>query len=119
MVTAELAVAVPALLVVLALALSAVRLGIDGVRAVDAAHLAARAVARGETPSAARAEAVDHAPPGSRVVVDVGGAWVGVTVTPPVPPLLAALGVGAASGDARARLEASSPQGGTTAGAGR
>jgi hypothetical protein len=85
MVTAELAVAVPALLVVLALALSAVRLGIDGVRAVDAAHLAARVAARGEAQGAARAEAVRHAPPGSVVVVDVGGAWVRVSVTPPAP----------------------------------
>lgn len=107
MVTAELAVAVPALLVVLAIALSAVRLGVDGVRAVDAAHLAARVAARGEAPSAARSEAVAHAPAGSAVVVDVGGAWVRVTVTPPVPPLLAALGVGAPGGDARARLESS------------
>lgn len=109
MVTAELAVAVPALLVVLALALSAVRLGIDGVRAVDAAHLAARVAARGEAQGAARAEAVRHAPPGSVVVVDVGGAWVRVKVTPPVPSLLALLGVGAPTGDARARLEASGP----------
>ncbi|NHA68292.1 TadE family type IV pilus minor pilin [Phycicoccus flavus] len=112
MATAELAVAVPALVVVLALGLAAVRLGIDRVRVVDAAHLAARVVARGEPGSAARAAASAAAPTGSEVSVSVGGGTVRVVVTAPAPPVLGAIGLGAvARGEATARLEGAGPDG--------
>ena len=50
MVTAELAVVLPALLLVLAVALSALGLAVDQVRCVDAAAAGARAAARGDSP---------------------------------------------------------------------
>jgi hypothetical protein len=81
MVTAELAVAVPVVVVVLALGLSAIRLGIDEVRCVDAARLAARALARGDSDGSARALAVTAGPLGASVVVGRNGAEVSATVT--------------------------------------
>jgi len=81
MVTAELAVAVPVVVVVLALGLSAIRLGIDEVRCVDAARLAARALARGDSEGSARALAVTAGPPGASVVVGSTGAEVSATVS--------------------------------------
>jgi hypothetical protein len=81
MVTAELAVAVPVVVVVLALGLSAIRLGIDEVRCVDAARLAARALARGDSEGSARALAASAAPPGAAVVVAASGAGVSATVS--------------------------------------
>ncbi len=112
MVTAELAVAIPVLVAVLALALSAVRLGLDRVRVVDAAHVAARLAARGETPLAARAAALRAAPRGAEVSIAPGAGWVRVTVRAPAPPVLAGLGLDTAvSASAVARLE--SPQDGS------
>ena len=81
MVTAELAVAIPVVVVVLALGLSAVRLGIDEVRCVDAARLAARALARGDSEAAARAAAVAAAPPGAGIALSAGGSQVSATVS--------------------------------------
>jgi hypothetical protein len=80
MVSAELAAAVPALLVVLVLAMSAVRLGIDEVRCVDAARLAARALARGEPEGSARALAVRAGPPGLTLAMSATGQEVVVKV---------------------------------------
>lgn len=106
MATAELAVAIPVLVAVLALALAAVRLGTDRIRAVDAAHVGARVVARGEPASRGRDEAVRHAADGSVVEVTVDAGTVRVTVTPPLPPVLAVLGVPVpTAASATARLE--------------
>ena len=80
MVTAELAVAVPVVVVVLALGLAAIRLGIDEVRCVDAARLAARALARGDSEASARDLALTAAPPGASVSLGSGGAEVSATV---------------------------------------
>ncbi|WP_299446709.1 TadE family type IV pilus minor pilin [uncultured Phycicoccus sp.] len=112
MVTAELAVAIPVLVVVLALALSAVRLGLDRVRVVDAAHVGARLAARGEGPLAVRAAALRAAPRGAQVHTALWAGSVRVTVRAPAPPMLAGLGLDTVvSGSAVARLE--SPQGGS------
>jgi hypothetical protein len=81
MVTAELAMAVPVVVAVLAVALSAVSLGIDEVRCVDAARLAARALARGDSEAAARSAAVAAAPAGAAVVLGVAGSDVSVSVS--------------------------------------
>lgn len=81
MVTAELAVATPVVVVVLALALSAVRLGVDEVRCVDAARLAARALARGDSEGSARALAIAAGPPGAMIEVRVAGSEVSATVS--------------------------------------
>lgn len=81
MVTAELAVALPAVLLVAALCLVAVSVGIDQVRCVDAARLGARAAARGDPGEVVRAEALRVAPSGAEVSVRTGPTEVSVTVT--------------------------------------
>ncbi len=91
-VTAELAVAVPALLLVLALALSAVRLGVDRLRCADAAQVGARLLARGEDEGSARAAAQRVAPRDAVIGMSVAGGRVEVTVRSATPPLLGTLG---------------------------
>lgn len=80
MVTAELAVAIPSVVIVLAMVLGGVSLGIDQVRCVDGARLAARAAARGDPASVAIATAVRAAPDGARVSLSRGGSQVTATV---------------------------------------
>jgi hypothetical protein len=80
MVTAELAVAIPALVLVLAMCLAALRAAIDQIRCVDAARVAARSAARGDDPARVRWLAVASAPDGASVSV-VGSSTVEVTVT--------------------------------------
>ncbi|MEW1954440.1 TadE family type IV pilus minor pilin [Terrabacter sp. NPDC080008] len=81
MVTAELAVAIPSVVLVLALCLVGVRAGIDQIRCVDAASLASRAAARGDDPAKVAALAREAAPDGARVQVGGSGGQVRVTVT--------------------------------------
>lgn len=105
--TAELAVAVPSLVLVLALSLAALDLGIAHVRCVDAARAGARLLARGEPAGPVLEEVRGAAPRGARVDVARSGGRVTVTVTADVPPLLAPLGgVAAPVGSAVARVEA-------------
>lgn len=73
MATAEFAVALPAVVLVLAVALTAIGAGIDQVRCVDAARLAARALARGDNVAEARALARTAAPAGASVDLASGG----------------------------------------------
>ncbi|MGG5259735.1 TadE family type IV pilus minor pilin [Phycicoccus avicenniae] len=94
MATAELAVAIPALLLVLTLALGALRLGIDRVRCLDAAQQGARLLARGEPADRARAAALSLAPQGARAELVVDGRDVRVEVRSDGPAVLGALGVG-------------------------
>ncbi|MEO7234388.1 MAG: TadE family type IV pilus minor pilin [Lapillicoccus sp.] len=81
MVSAELATAVPALLLVLVAGVGAVRVGVDQVRCVDAARLAARALARGDPEGPARSLAERAAPAGSTVTVTSAGPEVTVEVS--------------------------------------
>jgi hypothetical protein len=81
MVTAELAVAVPAVVLVLALCLAAVRVAVDQVRCVDAARIAARAAARGDPVERVVALARSAAPTGARVEVHAAPLGVAVTVS--------------------------------------
>ncbi len=69
MATAELAVAIPAVTLVLALVLGAVDYGITQVRCVDAARTAARMVARGDAPATARSLALRGLPSGASIAV--------------------------------------------------
>jgi hypothetical protein len=69
MVTAELAVAIPSVVLVLAFCLVAVNAGVDQIRCIDAARVAARAAARGDDPARVRALANEAAPSGARVQV--------------------------------------------------
>ena len=80
MVTAELAVAVPAAVLVLAMCLAAVRAAVDQIRCVDAARVAARAAARGDDPARVRDLALASAPDGADVAIG-GSTTVEVTVT--------------------------------------
>nr|WP_277628411.1 TadE family type IV pilus minor pilin [Arsenicicoccus dermatophilus] len=71
-----------AVVLTLATGLQAVALGIDQVRCVDAAHVAARAAARGNPVDQVRALAAGRAPRGSTVTVTTGE-WAVVQVTAP------------------------------------
>ena len=81
MVTAELAVAIPSVVLVLAMCLVAVGAGVDQIRCVDAARLASRAAARGDDPAKVHALAAQAAPSGARVAVGPAGDGIRVTVT--------------------------------------
>lgn len=106
--TAELAVALPSLVLVLAVALAAVDLGLAQVRCVDAARLGARLMARGEPHGAVMREVLRAAPGGAEVALDTGGGHVTVTVTGRVPGALRPLGLlGPPTSSAVARLEVS------------
>lgn len=98
MATAELAVALPVVILVLALCLGAVQLGIDKVRCVGAAGAGARSAARGDPLSAAASTARRAAPAGSTVAVSVGEADVQVEVRAPRGWLERALGIDIAPG---------------------
>jgi hypothetical protein len=70
MVTAELAVAIPSVVLVLAFCLVAAKAGVDQIRCVDAARVASRAAARGDDPARVRALGAAAAPDGASVQVD-------------------------------------------------
>jgi hypothetical protein len=81
MVTAELAVAIPSVVLVLALCLVAVGAGVDQIRCVDAARIAGRAAARGDDPARVRALAAEAAPRAAEIAIAGVGGGVRVTVT--------------------------------------
>jgi Flp pilus assembly protein TadG len=87
MVTAETAVVLPVLLLVLAGAVAAVTVVGAQLRCVDAAREGARAAARGEDTSVVTALAGDAAPDGAATRVALDEATVTVTVTAEVAPL--------------------------------
>jgi Flp pilus assembly protein TadG len=84
-VTAETAVVLPALVLLLVLLLWGLSVGSAQVRCVDASRVAARALARGEDPAVATSAALDAAPVGARVEVSVGASQVTVRVTATAP----------------------------------
>lgn len=104
MVTAELALGFVAVLAALGMALTVVSLGVDQVRCVDAAGVAARAMARGDGAAAAQAAAQRVAPGGSSVRVSSGGGWATATVVA-APPRLRLLPIGPASASASVPVE--------------
>ena len=95
MVTAEIAVALPALVLVLALALGAVAVVTDHMRCVDAARVGARLLARGEDLARVRSEVARQAPGGADIRFEVGTDSITVAVSAQPPPLIRALGVSA------------------------
>jgi len=80
-VTAEFALLLPALVLLLALGLGAVQAVLAQVQCVDAARAAARAAARGEPADVVRATAASAAPDGAQVSVAVGSGTVSVEVS--------------------------------------
>jgi hypothetical protein len=83
MATAELAVAMPAVALLLVLALSTLSSAVDHIRCVDAARAAARIMARGEGEADATRAARALAPSGSSVVLSSESTVVRVIVTAP------------------------------------
>lgn len=104
MATAELALIIPAVLLVLALCLSGLGLAIDQVRCVDAARVGARAAARGEPVQEVAEQARQGAPEGSKVTVTRRDQYVLVSVTAPARRL-ALPGLPAARASASAPVE--------------
>lgn len=101
MVTAEFAVAMPAVVLVLALACAVLGFVVDEIRCTDAARAGARAASRGDATAAVRRIAEPLAPPGATVSVS-GGAVVRVVVHAPARRLGGWLPAG---WDARATAE--------------
>jgi hypothetical protein len=81
--TVELVVAMPSVLLVLGLGLTALSAGADQVRCVDAARATARLAARGEPPQEALAAGRRLAPRGAEIRVSTGSDEVSVVVTAP------------------------------------
>ncbi len=106
MVTAELAVGIASLIVVLTLALSALSLGATHVTLVDAARLAARSAARGDPPARV-VETAQSVAPGASVAVSSDGDTVVVSVRGRAPVLLGVLGISDPVATARTPTEAS------------
>ena len=79
--TAELALAFPAVVLALAVALAVGQVLIAQLRCTDAARVGAREAARGESTGTVVARAQQVGPDGARVVVVGGGATVTVEVT--------------------------------------
>jgi hypothetical protein len=93
MATAELAVAMPAVVLLLAVALSACAAAVDHIRCTDAARVAVRLLARGEPQQRALEAARATGPDGAAVVVTTGPTEVTVEVSAQPPRLLGWLGV--------------------------
>lgn len=81
MVTAETAVALPALVLVLALCVAGLALGVDQVRCADAVRMGARMAARAQSEDQVRAAVAARVPAGSVVTVGQHGDLVQVAVT--------------------------------------
>jgi hypothetical protein len=82
----EIAVALPALVLVLVIALWGVTAAGAEVACVDAARAGARAAARGEDLTAVRAAVAKAMPPGARIEITRGPETTRVTVTVAVRP---------------------------------
>jgi hypothetical protein len=106
MVTAEAALVLPVLVLVLAAAIGALVVVGAHLRCIDAAREAVRAAARGEEQAAVVAVATAAAPDGARVDVTASGEAVDVTVRAAVAPLGALLWRVEVSATATARSEA-------------
>jgi hypothetical protein len=87
MATAEVAVALPALVLLVAAAMTAVSVVTAQLRCVDAAREAARAAARGESAVVVRRLAERSAPVGSAIQMTSGGREVDVTVSALAAPV--------------------------------
>ncbi len=87
MVTAEIAVAMPVLVVMLAAALTAVSVIGGQMRCVDAAREAARALARGDSMSSARSLALAAGPRGAKLTATVEETQVRADVRSRIDPV--------------------------------
>ena len=93
MVSAEVAVALPCVVLLLAVVLAAVDLGVSQVRCVDAARTGARLLARAEPLADATSQIRAAAPSESVVTVDTSERLVRVSVSAPLPAALSRIGL--------------------------
>ncbi len=106
MVSAELAVALPAVVFVLLVSMNALMIGVDQVRCADAARVAARSAARGDPSATVRSLGQRAGPGGAQVTQQIDGDLVRVTVSSPVPgPFGWVAGVGTLRSTGVAQLE--------------
>lgn len=105
MVTAETALALPVLVVLLAVVLSGIRYGIDQVRCLDAARAGARAAARGDSPAAVEAITLRGAPAAADVAVTSRAGLVTVDVRGAAPGAGLLTGLPRPHGRAVAQIE--------------
>ena len=105
MVTAEIAVAIPAVVVLLGGLIAVVAAVAAQLRCVDAAREGARAAARGDPQSAVVAIARQAAPAGASVTVSTSGDSVTVTVRASTRPIGGLVGTYTVSSSATGRLE--------------
>ncbi len=104
-VTAETALALPALVIALGAVLGAGQVAVAKVQCLDAARAGARAAARGDSPAAISAAATGLAPRSGQVQVSAGGGYVRVRVNARVQlPLPGRPGLDV-TGEARAAAE--------------
>lgn len=88
MVTAEVAVLLPVLVLLLVVAVRAVGVGLASLQCEDAARAAVRAASRGESRSLAERAGLALAPRGARVLISVSGERVAAVVTGEAPLVL-------------------------------
>ncbi len=113
MATAELAIVIPAVLLVLAMCLTGLGLAADQVRCVDAARAAARAASRGEDATTVREIALELTPTGTTVSISGPGGGDVVEVRVQAPRRARILpGLPSASSTARAPVEPVVSEGG-------
>lgn len=115
MVTAEIAVALPAVVVLLGGLIALVVAVGAQMRCIDAAREGARAAARGDPAGQVIAVATRAAPAGAQVSVAIDGEYATVTVTAATTPLGGLLGPVAVSATASSRIEPDSNAEGTLA----
>jgi Flp pilus assembly protein TadG len=111
MVTAELAMTIPAFVVVVAMALAGVIGMTDEMKCADAAATAARLAARGESIDVVRSTALKAAPPGATLQLVTQGTTVTATVTDQLtgPGVLHRFGTFSVSQHSVAALESTAP----------
>jgi len=107
MVTAETAVVLPMLVLILGLLLGIVGHSVDVIRVIDAARSGARLAARGESHQQVRQQTLAEAPQGSEVDVELTANTVVVRVASPPRRLLGLIELPAASSHATALMEGS------------
>ena len=110
-VTAETAVLLPALVLLLAVHLAAAAAGVDLIRYEEAARASARAAARGESTAVVRTTALRLAGDGAAVAVARDARTTTVTVSGPAPGVLGQWGGWRLSAEASAATEAPPPAG--------
>lgn len=109
-VTAEFAMIMPAIVLVILMVIGVGTLGLAQLRSYEAARAGAREAARGEPTAEVRRTAESKAGPGSAVTIGKDGEYTVVTVTVPTPKTMRKL-IPRVQAVQRARTESSTPSG--------